>query len=140
MLIGADALLATFHVTFCMLPPGNVTAVFGEVTANPAPLSNTSMCIESIPNPPNLLSRTVTWKFNDRESSRQFFANRLRLICQQIGQSGENPCRTCGGSEGSENGALAIIGRSAGLLRAEVRLFPAIRDWVTVRIRTVDRR
>ena len=31
-LTGAAVVLATFHVTVCVLPPGHVTAVLGDVT------------------------------------------------------------------------------------------------------------
>ena len=64
-LTGAPAVLATFHVTVCVEPPPQFTAVFGDVTTKGPALDVTASTIASelTPPPAARLSRTVALKF-----------------------------------------------------------------------------
>jgi hypothetical protein len=63
---GAPVVLATFHVTVCVLSPTHETAVFGTVTTNGPVAELTVTTISSLlfAGPPAWLSRTVKRKFN----------------------------------------------------------------------------
>src|SRR5688572_24725715 len=64
VLTGAAVVDATFQVTVCAEPEGQLTAVFGAVTANgPAAVVTVTLLLASfVPPPPARLSRAVTQK------------------------------------------------------------------------------